>query len=384
MQAVILAAGEGTRLRPLTLTMSKPMVPLANKPMLKWIMEGMTGFADEFIIVIRKEQSDIIDYFGRFPNVKFAYQDTPLGTGHALLQAKQHTRGDFFVICGDNITSPKDMAEFAKLPTPAIAAFRVPNPETKGVLTIENTKAVAIKEKPENPKSNLINAGIYKLPLSIFQTLEKMKKSERNEYELTDALPFPMNFIELSAWHDITYPWDYLEANKFVLDNWGSQISKTAQIRPGAVIEEPVAIGDNAIIGPNCYIRAYSSIGSGCKVGNAVELKNTIIMPNTYVSHLSYVGDSIVGTNCNIAAGSIFANLRLDEKSIGMKFDGKHIDSGRKKLGAFVASGVKFGINCTLMPGTKIWPNLLIPPCSILKGEIQKQPDLKAWKPTLS
>ncbi len=384
MKAVIMAAGEGTRLRPVTLTMSKPMVPLANKPMLEWIVDGLKDVATEIFIIVRKEQTDIIHHFKNRSNVKFIYQDKPLGTGHALLQANVYLAGDFLLLNADILTTPKNVKEVAAMSAPVCSGYRVENPEIFGVLKVEGGKVTGIIEKPSKPHANLINAGIYKLNDSIFAGLKKLEKSERGEYELTDVLPYPMNLVEIDKWAHISYPWDYLEANRFVLENWGSQISPKAKIKPGAVIEEPVAIGDDAVVGPNCYVRSFSSVGPGCKVGNAVELKNTIIMSGTFVSHLSYVGDSIIGKNCNVAAGTIFANLRLDDKSIRIAHNSKLVDSGKRKLGAVVGDGVKFGVNCTVMPGTRIWPSLMVPPCSIVKGDVQKQPDLKIWKRILS
>jgi bifunctional UDP-N-acetylglucosamine pyrophosphorylase/glucosamine-1-phosphate N-acetyltransferase len=385
MQAVILAAGAGTRLEPVTMTMSKGMVPLANKPMLEWIIETARAAADKVFIVVRKDQTDIITYFKNRQDVEFIYQDKPLGTAHALLQAKGRVKGDFILMNGDILTTPENVAKLAELPAPVIAGFPMPNPQDFGVLSIDGNKAVEINEKPAKPKSDIINAGIYKLNDSIFELIERLGKTARGEYELTDALNdiMPLNCHILSGWAHLTYPWDILEANRFVLDNWGKQIG-SADIRPGAYIEQPVAIGDRAVIGPNCYIRAYSSIGQGCKIGNAVEIKNSIIMPNTFVSHLSYVGDSIIGRNCNIAAGTIFANLRLDDKTVKMQIKGKVIDSGRRKLGALVGDGVRFGVNCTVMPGRRIWPSLKIPPCTIIKNDVTKQPSLKSWKRILA
>jgi bifunctional UDP-N-acetylglucosamine pyrophosphorylase/glucosamine-1-phosphate N-acetyltransferase len=385
MQAVILAAGAGTRLEPVTMTMSKGMVPLANKPMLEWIVETAKAAADKVIIVIRKDQTDILEHFKPLRDVEFIYQDKPLGTAHAVLQAKDSVKGDFLLMNGDILTTPENVAKLAELPAPAIAGFPMPNPEEFGVLTLEGSKVTEINEKPAKPKSDIINAGIYKLNDSIFELIERLGKTARGEYELTDALNdiMPLNCHILSGWTHLTYPWDILEANRFVLDNWGKQIG-SADIRPGAYIEHPVAIGDRAVIGPNCHIRAYSSIGQGCKIGNAVEIKNSIIMPNTFVSHLSYVGDSIIGRNCNIAAGTIFANLRLDDKTVKMQIKGKVVDSGRRKLGALVGDGVRFGVNCTVMPGRRIWPSLKIPPCTVIKADVQRQPSLKSWKRILA
>ena len=383
MQAVILAAGSGTRLEPMTSKMSKPMVPLANRPMLEWLVEAARSVADNVVIVVRRDQADILSHFKSRSDVSFAYQETPTGTAHALLQAKGHVKGDFLLINGDVLTTKDDIRRIAALPAPSIAGYPVQNPWDFGVLSTESDKVTSIDEKPSKPKSNLVNAGIYKLNESIFATIERLEKSERGEYELTGALPFPMNLAEIKGWAHLTFPWDVLDANRFVLDNWGPQIG-SAEIRPGAYIEQPVALGDGAIIGPNCYIRAYSSIGSGCKIGNAVEIKNSIIMSNTFVSHLSYVGDSVIGKNCNIAAGSIFANLRLDDKSVKMQIKGKVIDTCKRKLGAIVGDGVRFGVNCTIMPGRRIWPGIFIPPCTIVKADIQRQPSLKSWKRILA
>jgi bifunctional UDP-N-acetylglucosamine pyrophosphorylase/glucosamine-1-phosphate N-acetyltransferase len=352
--------------------------------MLEWIVDGLNGVASEVFIIVRKEQTDIIHHFKNRSGVKFIYQDKPMGTAHALLQANVYLAGDFLLLNGDVLTTPKNIKEIAAMSAPVISGYRVENPEIFGVLSVEGGKVTGIEEKPLKPKSNLINAGVYKLNDSIFAQLRRMEKSERGEFELVDFLPYPANLVEIDRWAHISYPWDYLEANRFVLENWGSRISPKAKIKPGAVIEEPVAIGDDAVVGPNCYIRSFSSVGPGCKVGNAVELKNTIIMTGTFVSHLSYVGDSVIGRNCNVAAGTIFANLRLDEKTIRIANNGKLVDSGKRKLGAIVADNVKFGVNCTVMPGARIWPNLLIPPCSITKGDVTKQPDLKSWKRVLT
>lgn len=386
MQAVILAAGEGTRLRPLTDMMSKPMIPIANKPILEWTVDIVSDICDEIIIVVRESQTDIIEYFQTFPHCKFAFQEKPMGTGHAVACCEGMIKDRFLVINGDEMIAKVDIKKLSKLDGYYVGAFEVSNPEKFGVLDIENGLVKNIDEKPEQPKGNLVNTGLYLLDKKVCEALKKIPLSPRGEYELTDALRMMIeNGLEikpfiLSRWVTITYPWHILDANQMILDQFGSFIGKNVEIRSGAYIEHPVAIGDNATLGPNCFIRKYSVIGKGCKVGNAVEIKNSIIMDNTFVSHLSYVGDSIVGRNCNIAAGTIFANLRLDENRIGMSLNGKTIDSGRGKLGGIVGDNVKFGVNCVIMPGKKIWPNIMVPPCRIIDKDLEQQPDMKSWK----
>jgi bifunctional UDP-N-acetylglucosamine pyrophosphorylase/glucosamine-1-phosphate N-acetyltransferase len=281
------------------------------------------------------------------------------------------------IINCDELFPKKDIVDLAKREPYTISTFEVNDPEKYAVVIVENGIIKDIIEKQYPPQTNIATCGFDLLDERIFNAIKKIEKSERGEYELPDAYRLLMKDVEfkpykVSNWVTISYPWNILDANKFILDEFGSQI-ENCKIRDGAVIEEPVAIGDGSVIGPNCFIRKYSTIGKNCKIGQAVEIKNSIVMNNTYVSHLSYVGDSIIGSNCNIGGGSMFANLRLDEKNVKMNINGKRVDSGKRKLGGIVGDNVKFGVNVTVMPGKKIWPNLLIPPCITIMKDIKEQ-----------
>jgi len=345
MQAVILAAGEGTRMSPLTANMSTTMIPIANKPILEWHIDVLSFIADEIIVIINRSQKDIIDYFGKNKHVKFRYQEKQVGTANALSYAEKDIKDKFILVFGNEVIHKDDLKKISRL---------------NGYYFGAN------------------DAGIYLLDKKIFKNL-------LNKKELIDVLdsmkkdgvsikPFKVeNHVK------ILYPWNILDANQLVLGQTGTIMGKDVEIRPGVVMENPIAIGDGAIVGPNCFIRKYSVIGKKCHVGNAVEIKNSIIMENTAVAHLSYVGDSIVGRNVNVGGGTMFANLRFDEKTVGMNLDGKMVDSGRRKLGGIVGDNVKFGVNCVIMPGKKIWPNMLIPPTLVIDEDIETQPDLKNW-----
>jgi len=119
-------------------------------------------------------------------------------------------------------------------------------------------------------------------------------------------------------------------------------------------------------VGPNCFIRPCTSIGKNARVGNACEVKNSIVMDGTHVGHLSYVGDSILCEKCNLGAGTITANLRLDDGTVKMMIKDKAVDTGRRKLGVILGDNVKTGINVLLMPGVKVgndsWvgPNFMV------------------------
>jgi len=143
-------------------------------------------------------------------------------------------------------------------------------------------------------------------------------------------------------------------------------VQKGTVIKSGTYIEGPVFIGANCQIGPNCYLRKFTSIGNNCKIGQAVEIKNSIIGDGTKISHLSYIGDSIVGENCNLGAGTIAANLRFDEKTIGTEVKGEIVDTKRKKFGCVLGDNIKTGVNVSLMPGVLIGSGCIISSGSIV------------------
>ncbi|HSD59015.1 MAG TPA: glucose-1-phosphate thymidylyltransferase, partial [Methanotrichaceae archaeon] len=150
-------------------------------------------------------------------------------------------------------------------------------------------------------------------------------------------------------------------------------VGKETVIMTGAYIEGPVIIGENCKIGPNCYIRPYTCLGNDVRVGNAVEVKNSAIMDGTKIGHLSYVGDSVIGENCNFGAGTICSNLRHDKANIKSYIKGQKVDSGRRKLGAIIGDDVKTGIHTTIYPGAVIESGYRGLPAAVLKGLVSAE-----------
>ncbi|UCD13798.1 MAG: glucose-1-phosphate thymidylyltransferase, partial [Thermoplasmatales archaeon] len=191
----------------------------------------------------------------------------------------------------------------------------------------------------------------------------------------------------LENWRDAVYPWHILDANEEILKKIDKKIDGTVEnnttingnvivgknsiIMSGSYIEGPVVIGDNCKIGPNCHIRPYTSIGNVCHVGNACEVKNSIILNNSNVPHQNYIGDSIIGENCNIGSGSKVANLRLDKKNIHVILNGKRLNTKRRKLGIVMGDNVQTGINSMINVGSIIGNNVFIGPGAIAGGEIK-------------
>ncbi|MDH7507432.1 MAG: DapH/DapD/GlmU-related protein, partial [Candidatus Thermoplasmatota archaeon] len=193
--------------------------------------------------------------------------------------------------------------------------------------------------------------------------------------------------IFLKEFKDVVYPWDLFDANEEILKKIDKKIEgeiekntkikdnvvigKNTKILSGAYIEGPVVIGQNCKIGPNCYIRPYTSIGNNCHVGNACEIKNSIIMDGTNIPHNNYVGDSVLGQNCNLGAGTKIANLRLDKKNISVVLNGEKIDTKKRKLGVIMGDNVQTGINSMMNVGSIIGNNVFIGPGTIVDGEVQ-------------
>ncbi len=407
MKAVILAAGEGVRLQPITSTRPKHLIKVGGKPILEHCLNAVkTSGIEEALIVIHYMGDAIRQYFGdgkKFGlKIEYVEQKAVLGTGNAVSLVEPHIKDEFLLVYGDLLFSAeavKNVIDLHKKEKPAatMAVVPVENPEDYGIVELEDEKHVKrIVEKPkhEEAPSNLANAGIYVFSTEIFDKVRETSASARGEWEITDAISQlskekkTVLAVKISQddWIDIGRPWDLLEANRWALERMEHKVyglvengahligpvtvAETARIRSGAYVEGPALIDEESDIGPNCHIRSYTSIGKKVRIGNACEIKNSIIMDHVHIGHLSYVGDSILGENCNLGAGTITANYRLDGGTIKMAVKGKVVDSGRTKLGAVLGDGVKAGINALFMPGVKVGCNSWIGPNVVVHRDV--------------
>lgn len=405
MKGIILTAGEGTRMRPLTLTRPKTMLQVGGKPIIQYNLESLrdAGIKDIIMVVGYKKEA-IKDYFGNGTkfgvNITYVFQKKRLGTAHAIKSVRDVVDSEFIVLNGDVIVDPRLIVDLIANYESADASSllmltEVEDPSSFGVVEIEGNQIKNIVEKPskEEAPSSLINAGIYVLDKTIFEAIDKTKKSERGEYEITDSFKIQMKenkkVIGLKSedkWIDIGRPWELLDVNEHFISGMKEKIQgeieegvtihgpvilgKNSIIRSGTYIFGPVLIGEGCDIGPNSYLRKFTYLGNNVNVGNAVEIKNSIIMEGTNVNHLSYVGDSVIGADCNIAAGTNIANLRFDNQNVKMNIKGKKLDCGIRKLGAIFGDNVKTGINSSFNPGVKVGINAAIGSGTIIYEDI--------------
>ena len=377
--------------------MPKVMIPVGNKPILEYVIDALKENGIRRIIIVagyRKES--IMGHFGDGikwdVEIVYAFQEKQIGTGHAFLQAKKFVTDDeMVVLSGDNIIDAKGLAALIENDAPSLLICESEIPSKYGVVELENGIVTSLKEKPIFAESNLISTGIYKFKKDIFDIVENFVENGKNR--ITDALQVfikekKLKGIKLEGtWRDIVYPWDILDVNAEVLYELPLSVAGTIEknvtirgnvvigedtiIHSGSYIEGPVIIGKNCRIGPNCYIRPYTSIGDDCHIGNGSEVKNSIIMNGSNVPHLNYVGDSVIGSNCNLGAGTKIANLRLDRKNIKVFINGKKVDTKRRKLGAIIGDNVQTGINASINVGCMIGNNAFIGPTAIASGEIK-------------
>lgn len=336
MKGIILHGGHGTRLRPLTHTGPKQLLPIANKPMSQYCVETLikAGIVDIAFIIGGIGSDKVKDHYGcgeKF-GAKFTYieQDFPKGIAHAISLCKDFVKNEkFIVFLGDNIIQ-REISEYVENfqrsnAEASLLLCEVRNPSQFGVAEIKNNKITKITEKPKIPLSNLAVTGIYFLTPYIFEVIKKLKPSWRNELEIADALQILIKEkkeiiyeIITDFWKDTGTPGDIIEANRFILEKM--QESFRGKKEEDAIVEGKVMVDVGTIIKSGAKITGPAIIGKNCVIE-----KNTVIGQNTSIgdnSHLSEctVSDSIIMSDCtiegrlNISDSIIASNSKIIQK----------------------------------------------------------------------
>ena len=335
MKALLTAGGRATRLRPITHTINKHLIPLANKPMIVYAIERLkeAGITEVFINVNPGEKeihACLGDGSGWGVRIQYIEQTGgPKGLAHIIKNAEPYLRGGPFVFyLGDNIivgSLKEHVAQFEREQLDGLFAFaHVKDPQRFGVAVLENGKLTRIEEKPAVPKSSLAQTGIYFYSDAIFDVVRDLQPSARGEYEISDEntrlieMGKLIVFNEVSGWwKDTGKPEDLLEGNQILLQHELSRealiegtigpnvtiqgyvrIGKGTVIWDNVLIRGPVAIGENTII-KGSYIGPYTSIGNHCTIEDT-ELENTVVMDHAILKTHNRIVDSIVGKNASV------------------------------------------------------------------------------------
>ncbi len=319
MKGIILHGGHGTRLRPLTHTGPKQLLPIANKPMSQYALEDLREAGiNEIAVIIGDVYPEKVKEFyedGKKFGVKvtYIYQDKPKGISHAIRLCKDFVGNDKFVVyLGDNILR-KGLKDYAKRfessnADAMILLCKVDDPSRFGVAELVDKKIKKIVEKPKNPASDLAVIGVYFLTPKIFDIVDMLKPSWRGELEITDALQLLMEggkSIEYDTvtgwWKDTGTPEDILHANQLVLDTIGTP--NQFVLSEGAVVQGNIVQGKNSTVSRDSFISGPAIIGQNCTIGPAVRI-------GPYVS----VGDNTVLKNCSIENTILMSDCRIDAR----------------------------------------------------------------------
>jgi glucose-1-phosphate thymidylyltransferase len=355
MKGLILSGGRGTRLRPLTYTSAKQLVPVANKPVLFYGIEALAAAGIHDIgIVVGDTLAEIRAAVGNGSawgvRVTYIEQDAPRGLAHAVLISEPFIGTDPFVMyLGDNLLNKgigRFVDEFVReRPAAQILLAHVPDPQMFGVAELDGSRVVGLVEKPETPKSDLALVGVYMFSPAVFDAVKSIKPSFRNELEITDAIQALIDkgldvrpHIVDGWWKDTGKLEDMLEANRLILEtierrvegsvDAGSRIEGKVIVEPGAVVEHsvirgPVIVGTGARI-VNAFIGPYTSIMNDVQVRDS-EIEHSILLEGCSISNLANrVEDSLIGKNVRIyrlpVKPSAYRFMLGDNSEVGIRW----------------------------------------------------------------
>ena len=338
MKGIILHGGHGTRLRPLTHTGPKQLLPIANKPMSRYALDDLidAGIRDIAILLGDVFPDKVKEFYGdgtRFgAKISYIYQDKPRGISHAIQICKDFIGSDkkFVVYLGDNILNggiKRYVSRFIESKSDAIILLcQVNEPSRFGIVTFRGKNIEKIVEKPKNSRSKLAVIGVYFLDSSVFQIIDNLRPSYRGELEITEALQGyidsgrKIEYYNVSGWwKDLGTPQDILDANTLILENLDTEIygvvestssldgpisiGKNTKISKGSLLRGPTIIGENSYIGSLVRVGPFTSIGNNVNIRQA-DIENSIIMDNCIIDTPTRIINSIIGNDSRITTMS--------------------------------------------------------------------------------
>jgi glucose-1-phosphate thymidylyltransferase len=341
MKALMLAGGHGTRLRPITHTQSKQLIPVANKPILFYGLEALSDAGiREVVVVVGDTEREIRGAVGDGSawglEVTYVHQEAPLGLAHAVLTAREQLEGGpFLMYLGDNLVR-EGLGSFVRTfeehhPDAQIFLVKVPDPERFGVAVVEADRVIRLVEKPTEHISDMAMSGVYIFTPAIFEAASSIRPSWRGELEITDAIQYLVDHgfsvrAELISnwWKDTGKVEDLLEANRFVLNDQDRSIE--GDVDEASHIVGDVHIAAGAVV-RDSVIRGPSTIGAGCRIEHSIidpwtsiyantcvadsEIGNSIVMGECHISQVHRIRESLVGRNVQIYRAGSSPSLQL-------------------------------------------------------------------------
>ncbi|MDD1768480.1 MAG: NTP transferase domain-containing protein [Methanomassiliicoccales archaeon] len=389
MKAVVLAAGEGTRLRPFTVSRPKVMIPVGNRPILEYVISALVenGIQD-IVLVVGYRKETIMSYFAdgkKFgARITYAVQEKQLGTAHALSVARKYLDEDFLVVAGDNLIDSRTISDLVGCKRgPSMLVTESEMPSKYGVVQVEGNKVVRIDEKPEGRIGNIISTGIYCFNRDFLRFVEDGVSG--GKIGITHVLQALVPRMDLPAvhttgkWIDVVYPWDLIGVNAAALTVHGQEIAGTVEsgvtikgsvsvgagtrIRSGTYIEGPAVIGEGCDIGPSVTILPSTSIGNGVQIASFSLLSNCLIMNNVDIGSHSHLSHSVLDDGVRVATGLASptgcAFARVEDEFFKLERVGGLVGE-RTEIGSgvVISPGSIVGAGCRIGSGVRVTGNL--------------------------
>ncbi|KAB1191176.1 MULTISPECIES: sugar phosphate nucleotidyltransferase [Haloferax] len=378
-EAVVLAAGEGRRLRPLTTFQPKPMLPVANKPVVEYVLDSLFECGIDHVVVVVGYRSERIQTYltARYPeaNIEFVRQDTRLGSGHALLQAEPYVGASFVVCNGDNVVDAdvvsKALERFSVTDSAAtVAVASSETPEEYGVVIENNGRISDIDEHPDHNEGYLVNAGVYVFDSTVFDALRRTP-SHDGETRLPDVVHYldgtVSSVIVNGGWLDPSHPWRLLSVTETLLARLEtSSISDSARIHDRAVIQDPVVIGEDCDVGPGAVIGPGSCLQNNVVIGSNSVVERSIISTDARVDSTVVLRDSVVGSGAHLGDGVVSPGGRADVILEGRLYTDRC-------LGSIVGDRAEVGANATLSPGSRVGAEAIVGVGTTVHGDVRER-----------
>jgi len=384
-QAVILAAGEGQRLRPFTVTKPKVMLFIAGKPILQYVIESLAqNGIRNIVLVVGYKKEQVFDYLGSGEqfgvDITYVTQENQLGTAHALTRAKAKVEDEFLVLQGDKLIDADTIAHFVSLKPTALLVRGVENPQRYDMVTVKNglVESISMAGRPREEQGNIVSSGIYAFSRQVFDF-------DDTELEIPNVLNNMINqgykvkvYETEGTWLDVVYPWDILSLNDAILHRVPAEVGGT--IESGVSLKKPVRVGKDSLIRSNSYIVGPVVVGDNCDIGpNVCILPSSSVGSNVTISPFSTIRNSVIGDDVSIGPGSMIENSVIDK---GCVIQGRFTaSSGQTEvrvesehhqvdIGAMLGEGCRLGSGVVAQPGVIIGNYSQIQALKLVSGRL--------------
>jgi len=392
LSAVVLAAGEGSRLAPLTKRRPKPMLPVGSKPLLEHVISAVSEAGiKRIVLVVGYERDRIQTYFGDGDDwgvsISYAVQQKQLGTAHAVQQAEEFVDGPFLVLNGDRLIEPQVIEQVSdqldsdesktksEQPEAVMAVTRSEQPSRYGVVMLDGEEVLETVEKPTNDSpSEIINAGVYGFRQEIFESIAQTGQSDAGEYEL----PMVVNRLAEQGtvravrydgrWLDVSQLWDMLTVTGQVLDEGHGERNGT--IESGAQVSDLTHIDDTALVGKNAIVGRGTTLAENVRVGPNVTVERSVVFPDATIKAGAVVRDSIIGANVTVGENVTIPKGKSTIVIEGAVYEGV-------QLGGVLGDNTTVGGGSVLEPGTILGDNVTLAPGTTVRGAVDDNVEVR-------